>query len=1135
MAGSGIDYLALAQQRLAPKKKPRSLWGQVSGALTGIPKGLGTLAVSAVKFPVTTTYGIARNVASGNLANAGDILTLGALTKGKRQGGWEGAQDLGSMLQGSFYETAMNLRHPERYAQAIVEGRIVDVALNDIGNFAIVGGAVGKALGTGATAAKSGLLASTRAGTRTNIAARAARAAAGSRPLMALERGWQGGLSGTKALSGTPLGGRLASAGRVAQRAGRLGGRLADAPLVIPLKTGKGLIKAGGSVWRGGLRGAARTIGKAAENPAMREAAVIGRPLRGLTRVAPKTFTKSGRLGEPSARRAGFEGRMAKSRLGKAAGDADIVDIVKGRRDLTPEEASLQAAGIHIQTGLGRIVASEARRAGLDPGLIAEKMYRKVVDEHALDPAAARFAADPSSLTPEQLAQMESARAFAEQTSRQLTQLASEGYGRMTGPLDDLSIANDPVPTPRGVLAHFDPDVQARIQKKLGTTRFSEDALRQAAKDVGVSSTEYANVVHKASFDPMAYTAVYRPIMRSLTRADEALGGGVLRTRPWEFTEGGDIPVNYLPTVVEPQVRSGVTRRADVGATITTGESPVRAEQLRSGRGHTPSTIRALARAADTALSESQRNAIWQAWREAGDTPELTIVDRDIWDAIEAKAGDIASRKVGGGATPGEAVNTFDRAFMEAKGGLIREEMARRGLVAVPESGDLLREGVKDVDITEATPFLSKKLVDQIAPYLRPITENSGPIRRALEKSNSLAKQFWLVPNLRWQVGDAVSSSLAMMMDGISLREQRRYLSMARRMLDTPEGRRNLAFVENEIGITRGESMHFHGDIAKPGSKITKPLRVTRDTMFSVNEWINRQARATATLANLERRIGPLDGIDLGSVTRESNPKVYEAMVSAVDEVNLMLGDMVNMPPWQREFARVAMPFWPWMRHVAKAAVRLPIDDPVRVVFALRIGELGLSDEDLPAWRQGSIKGPFGFWPTNFINPLADVPNLPGVPTEGNFARAALNPLSPALKWTAAGVLGQSWDKGGNPLTAPFQAFGGGGAGPRPLLFHPNELAYNVLKTFPAFRQGLGAIPGRGEFLGIGYGDAVVSDTGRPYRTRRGALVPKNDTGQDRVFSSLPIILPAPVSAQKVEAEMERERRKQRARPRRRT
>src|SRR6266540_3537361 len=169
------DLLAAMDAATAPKAEgphPRSLFGQFSDVVKGLPGGLVGLAKDAVVTAVAPVR-IGIDLAQGDAVGGAEAWEHYGPLFGKtaesfgRTGGR--LVDLGASLAPGGEKPSES-----QYGQAVSEGRIVGAVLEDLGNVALVGGAAAKAAGAGAARATATAAAATE---RAAVAASAGDAA----------------------------------------------------------------------------------------------------------------------------------------------------------------------------------------------------------------------------------------------------------------------------------------------------------------------------------------------------------------------------------------------------------------------------------------------------------------------------------------------------------------------------------------------------------------------------------------------------------------------------------------------------------------------------------------------------------------------------------------------------------------------------------------------------------------------------------------------------------------------------------------------------------------------------------------------------------------------------------------------
>jgi hypothetical protein len=622
----------------------------------------------------------------------------------------------------------------------------------------------------------------------------------------------------------------------------------------------------------------------------------------------------------------------------------------------------------------------------------------------------------------------------------------------------------------------------------------------------------------------------------------------LISTRPWDYTRQGEVRTGFVPAGrFDAPESASVDRKVVGGQESTTGKFKRGPENFRTGEGVIPRTPEGMAGLLTQNIESSTRNAMFDAaGRAAGNTPS-TLVDPATLGVWRAEAEAQAQATVGAGATPTEALSDVNRETTRIYGARLIKEMKKRGYEPWPERGDVLAK-IDESLVNDATVFVPDGLRNAIGPYIE-TPEPRGPLG-VINAVNSQWKGWVLPFSARWQIGDGVSNFLmAGLAGGLSPAEYLRWISVSRRLRGTADGARLLELVQNQSGLTReaGQWIYGKGNLGTvtPSQSRFAPVRVlqkARDAGWRVNEVQNRAARSAVTLAKLDaelRRVnlGGIEGVGVERLARiqpETHPDLWNHVRAAIDEANTVLGDMTNLPPWQRKWMRSIMPFWPWMRHVAQLSARLAIDDPIRLVFVMRLGDLVGTDDELPEYLQGHVRGPGGWWPTQFVNPFADVGGMPGNPFGSNPTKAITAPMSPAIKWAAAAG-GLDFDEGFEPLSMPFGSGWRDETGaliPTPLLFaNPLGMAYRVAKSYPLLRQGLDLLPegeiGGGVLGRVATGPVLRYDTGVALRDRRGNMIRK-DTSRAPILVRIGQVasLPTPVSDEVMEQARKRTRRR---------
>jgi hypothetical protein len=345
---------------------------------------------------------------------------------------------------------------------------------------------------------------------------------------------------------------------------------------------------------------------------------------------------------------------------------------------------------------------------------------------------------------------------------------------------------------------------------------------------------------------------------------------------------------------------------------------------------------------------------------------------------------------------------------------------------------------------------------------------------------------------LRWQIGDAMSNFLMATVGGTDPATLFGQMRKVKELTDNPATADLFNQAIPETSLTRGEQDFLRGGEATvkadrrnlPIVGQNRRIKNVIGRSFKINEWSNRMQRQGFYLDNLQKALeqdAATKGMAWEDVANRLDDPVIKGKVErAVKQTSTFLGDMANMAPWERRYLAEIMPFYPWMRHVAKLAMKLPIDHPARAVFLLRVGELAaegdISNEELPPFLRGSVEGPGGYWQTSFMNPLADVESgLPVTP------EAFMRSLSPAIKLGVFGLTGGDLGRGSLQTSRPE------GTGRRdwygretinPGILDPGALAYQASRVLPFTRAAWDV--GLGRQARYGTGETITNKYGSP-------------------------------------------------------
>jgi hypothetical protein len=437
-----------------------------------------------------------------------------------------------------------------------------------------------------------------------------------------------------------------------------------------------------------------------------------------------------------------------------------------------------------------------------------------------------------------------------------------------------------------------------------------------------------------------------------------------------------------------------------------------------------------------------------------------------------------------------------------------------------------LFDTVKGEQIGPETVFIPKHVFERFRKTFGPASWIEQGFRKYWDRGIMAGLRVsWLALSGQWATGNmAGNAMMATFGAGMRPDELVSYMVEARRLVKAgdPEGRlprrlfgRGFARDEARFGHPNYE-MWLDPDTARKWSGGTNaphaanvPGRIAARS-FAMNEYVDNVTRSAIFLQK-----------------RAKGLSEEEAIHSALNAA----GDFSRMTSVERQVVKRALPFYSWLRHITKLTLRLPIEHPMRVVWALHLADWyapEASKGDLPPHLIGAIPMGKDRWiPLAFANPFlganlggAGVPASPLIdPTE------AVANVNPVVGWAGAAFFGfdvgqmeplgrpagtEKLDEYGNPTITPLflpLPFGRHGR------VNPREAAWYFANEFPQGRLATGLIAG----------SQARYETGYPVKTATGTM----DTGRSREsqvarFAGVPFV---PVTSSVEEFQAKRDQR----------
>lgn len=259
--------------------------------------------------------------------------------------------------------------------------------------------------------------------------------------------------------------------------------------------------------------------------------------------------------------------------------------------------------------------------------------------------------------------------------------------------------------------------------------------------------------------------------------------------------------------------------------------------------------------------------------------------------------------------------------------------------------------------------------------------------------------------------------------------------------------------------------------IAPPsGSKVVRGYKKATGASYSWNGFVDDANRLSVFLTERER----MTDAQLSTwLTKQPHlaEKVAGGSTRAVrDEIAVQLslktvGDFTRLTPNERQFVRRVFPFYPWMRHITKLALRMPVTAPMRVAWLLHLSAMFGESPEFPFLTPYlPVSGKPGDAQRDYVhvgnvNPFADVTYGSGGPSDislTDIPAQIMSQSSPAIGAIRALGLGQDNRTGGliaRPTgTGNFDAAGKPAA--TPLWSSPFEAGSYLANMIPAGRVG---------------------------------------------------------------------------------
>lgn len=869
----------------------------------------------------------------------------------------------------SFKRTGGDIIHPGRFVEAYKQGQLPGKLLEDVANASIV---------ASLAAAPLKGLAGEAAGRAT-----AERAVADQATALGI-RGPALDQAAERATTAETAARRLAPAGRVgttAEQVAKLGAQGANLPIKPIEWAAQGIKRAAetGLPERLGGGTIAGRIGESTVGRAIGEAANTVRTRRGVSDFV------ANEVGMPALQRA--EDTYA---AGAAA--------TKG---LTPAEN--RAVRLTLEERFQHPATREALQTLADKGTPAElqSFYEKInpagLDDaaHTITPEAVDLAVGHAAgtLPPEVAARMDTARDFLGGTAKKFEEdFAVPGRGR-SSPLNPeqlgsealthpsvrsaegtLRVAQDRAATAATAVADASTaaDVEALTGKQVKADRKASKAEAKLQAAQAAVPADWADRIEAAP-------ARHRPALQTAKALDDQVAALQDRLRTAGDAGSADALQKLrddLPTSLGKLVDAGIdpvhvigghdpfTRKGD-GLSKTSGDSTLIKRRLGSEQ------VREVGLAPQTVQGSTAR------------------IVKEATQAIKNEAADKFLQTRG--------VTAADLGLdPKLKGQALVDEMATHGKQAWDPNTLTGSPAVESIGAK--TRFIDAGEKRAVSAYFKP----DGPIERFMQQTFDKERRLWkdavLPLSGQWHVGNIISNAVMATVGTGSLAWVGKL----------PEA---LAAVRAEGHGVSGVPARLFGTTVdhelmswatQATGKSPNVIRRLLDSSYRANAFVDNLSRSAVYLAEHDRLIGK--GL---SATEAETQALRSSLQTA--------GDFSRMTRFEQQWMRRAMPFYSWSRHVTQLVSHLAIENPVRIVWTLHLGDMYKDPTGSPFGDSFQVGG--GLLSVGNLSPLGQFQNLylnPKGPVAG-----ALQSLGPEIDVAAAALGGVNLGRGGQPLRLP--------------------------------------------------------------------------------------------------------------------
>lgn len=377
----------------------------------------------------------------------------------------------------------------------------------------------------------------------------------------------------------------------------------------------------------------------------------------------------------------------------------------------------------------------------------------------------------------------------------------------------------------------------------------------------------------------------------------------------------------------------------------------------------------------------------------------------------------------------------------------LAQAMDEAGYVAWDPASML--EKVPHDKVTTRTVFIPKVAFDNFRRYYGPGGRAEMLARTWIDQPMRAWKASILALSPRWHVGNIIgNATMAMVGTGMDpvtyARRIREAYDLMKRDRDSPTELIDPTLTKR--GLTAEDWMKSEeAGRTNPVSRLVRKSYEFNGIVDDVNRvaiWLEQMDKLTPTdILHFKSRHPEFANLPDSQIKNEA------AIRLSLD----VAGDFTRLTPLERSVFRRVIPFYPWLRHITKLTLRLPVYAPTRVAWLLHLSDMYGDDAPLP-FLEGSIPlGGENFLRLPNVNPFTGGV-LPGGEGDGSGPLGLTGAVSPVISLPTLAAFGFDvrtmnqvrrapgtgrLDKYGRPMWGPLS---------------PDQIAYQVQNLSPQLR-----------------------------------------------------------------------------------